>query len=242
MIVYILRQLDKIYDDLSPEATLEQYAKVANLIIDNCSDLKQAKNMLQDRCLNGYDVIDVVAYGDLQSILDNNTVSIIINDMWKGPYNRKHFMEVSTGYQILMTNLSKRKTFYGYVPNKASSVLQKVRSFDFSSRHNQNYAHFFKYEVWKKSMEVVFIIDGIIIVILAIAYQYLFLSLLGNLSSQSTQIREWNRLRALLTDSSITEFERYTYYLQFIKLEEELLPEIDQAIDEFTIFIYISIF
>ena len=220
---------------------MEQYAKVANLIIDNCSDLKQAKNMLQDRCLNGYDVIDVVAYGDLQSILDNNTVSIIINDMWKGPYNRKHFMEVSTGYQILMTNLSKRKTFYGYVPNKASSVLQKVRSFDFSSRHNQNYAHFFKYEVWKKSMEVVFIIDGIIIVILAIAYQYLFLSMIGIVSSQNSNIVEWNRLSNLLRDSTLTALEQFTYYSRMLEIEVEMLPEIEKVVSQYTLFIYVSI-
>jgi hypothetical protein len=46
--------------------------------------------------MNGYEVIDLLAYEKIDDIINNYYVGLIITDLWKGPYSRKMYFESST--------------------------------------------------------------------------------------------------------------------------------------------------
>ena len=132
LVLYIMKKLNKLFEldnfvisrgaseDTTVAGVAEKYSKLANLIIANCDSTMEVDQIFRDKCLNGYEVIDLLAYEELDSILANPVVGLIINDFWKGPFYRSTFLSSSTCYQILSTNVVKFKPFYGYLPDKVA--------------------------------------------------------------------------------------------------------------------------
>jgi len=77
-----------MHEDLAVVEIITKYSEIANEIINNCETIKEANAIFKDKCINGYEVIDLIAYEQMEMILDNNKLGIIINDYWKGPFHR----------------------------------------------------------------------------------------------------------------------------------------------------------
>ena len=57
--------------------------------------------MLEDYCLNGSQVIDIISYYELGDIMSHPKVSININNIWTSPYEFKYPFQMSSFYTLL---------------------------------------------------------------------------------------------------------------------------------------------
>lgn len=105
LIIYICQSLGDRLGDLNIQHVTESYSKIANMIIDECSSQFEVEEMLTDKCLNGYEVIDLLGYQKIESILNNETVGLIIGDFWGGPYYRELALTSSTTFQIVAPSI-----------------------------------------------------------------------------------------------------------------------------------------
>lgn len=80
--------------------------------------------MLTDKCLDGYEVIDLICYANIEELLANHEVGLLIADFWNGPYYRQTFIASSTCYQVLATKVFKPNAFYRYVPDKTEEIAK----------------------------------------------------------------------------------------------------------------------
>ena len=157
LIVYILKKLHQIFPDLKIQDITQKYLELANKIIENWEGTKEVEDMFTDYWLNGYEVIDLICYENIEELLSNHSVGLIIADFWTGPFYQRTFLGQSTWYQILASNVFKPYSFYEYLPNKYEEIAKWIRGlhvtkekfFFFQMRKSDQHSHFFKLEAWK---------------------------------------------------------------------------------------------
>ena len=74
---------------------LQAYSKFVFIIFDNTRSIKEIQSMLIDKYYNKKEVIDLIAEGDMQIILNHPKVDRIVSDFWEGPYEKHSFLSGS---------------------------------------------------------------------------------------------------------------------------------------------------
>jgi len=219
-----------MYHDLNATATSAKYERIVNMMIDNCASIREVEQILTDTCLNGYEVIDLLAYEKLESIISNQSVGLIVADFWNGPFYRKTFMTPSTNFQIITSNLMKPKAFYEYLPDKVEEISAYIKERKINKKRCcklrllKQQSHFFKIETWKKSMDVIYLIDGLLIASIAIFIQAWFIDMIALSNSSVPYFIEYGTLQAQYQDTSLTESAKTSIMNQIISVEDKLLP------------------
>ena len=129
LIVYILNKLQKSYPDLKVSDVKQKYINIVNFVIDNWEDIWEVERLFNDKWLNGWEVIDLVCYENIEELLSNQAISLIITDIWYGPFYRKSFMTPSTWYQLIASKVLKPNSFYEYLPNRVEEISEALRTF-----------------------------------------------------------------------------------------------------------------
>ena len=246
LIIYILKKLHKLYPDLKVEETTRKYSMFVNLIIDNWENIWEAESLFTDRWLNGWEVIDLLCYENIEELLSNQTISLIVADFWSGPYYKRTFLTPSAWYQTIASKIIKPNKFYEYIPNKIEEMSENIRKWRiskeiiFSTGLLPHESHFFKFEVWKRSIGVIYIVDGMLIVIIAIYVQYLFLNLIDiSFEFQSIYSQFVNISTQLQSASTSNQASLYT---QFLSIEASLISKADESLSVYSSFMYQVLF
>ncbi|CAI2387791.1 unnamed protein product [Moneuplotes crassus] len=223
LVVYICKKLRKIHPELDIQAVTDIYSKIATKIINNCNSIHEVNDILTEKCINGYTALDLLAYEKMDTILENHKVGMIITDLWKGPYFRGNYLESSSSYQILSTCINKKKSFYGYLPNKVDEMKRKW--FPSSLFTNKQFYSPFKFDIWKASMDIVYFVNGIIIIVLAFYIQMFFLDVMEKSVSLSPSMVEFQEIAAKMQDTSLSQSDLLTLQTRLAEIEVTLLPE-----------------
>ena len=237
IIVYLLKKLSKRYIDLKTIETSQMYWKLASIIIDNCENIRDVELLLTDFWINGYEVIDLICYENIEDLLANHSVGLIIADFWSGPFYRQSFLTSSAWYQIIASNILKPQAFYKYLPNKVEEITNWIREWHivnenhFSNKLWNQETHIFRFEVWKKSMDVIYIVDGIIIITLAIYFQYVFFGMIDDSFAFQDAYAQFLSVSTQLQDTTLSSSLLSRLYAQFTIVESDLISkcEIMQA-------------
>ena len=86
LIIRSLVKIKNIHPNLDFDQQIEEFSKLALSIIGWTENIEEVRYMLYNYCLNGYQVIDMVSYYHLKSIIVFPKVSIIISNLWTNPY------------------------------------------------------------------------------------------------------------------------------------------------------------
>jgi hypothetical protein len=188
--------------------------------------------------MNGYEVIDLLAYENIDDIINNYYVGLIITDLWKGPYSRKMYFESSTCYQILSTSFIKQNAFYGYLPNKVEEITSKFHPTK-NLTWNPDNCNFFKFDVWKNSMDVIYAFNCLILLFIAFALQTYFLDLIDISVSTASYQTAWANTQSSLSIATLSS-EIETLTTELLAIEEILLPELSVQLDMYKNFILMN--
>ena len=67
--------------------------------MEETNDIGKIYLMLTDKLFNNQEVIDIIAYKDLQIILNSSMIDRIVSDFWGGPLPTMNFMLHSTAFR-----------------------------------------------------------------------------------------------------------------------------------------------
>lgn len=67
--------------------------------MEEINDVGTVYLMVTEKMFNKQEVIDVIAYKDLQIILNSPMINRIVSDFWNGPVHTKNFMLYSTSFR-----------------------------------------------------------------------------------------------------------------------------------------------
>ena len=67
--------------------------------------------MLREICYNKFEVIDIICYNKLFTIISHPKIDIVINNIWRGPYKQEFFLNASTIYYIILNELKQNSKF-----------------------------------------------------------------------------------------------------------------------------------
>lgn len=172
LIACALTRLNKLYKNLPLSETIEKYCKLAIRFIDESESLRDVERMIKDTCYNRLQVLDMICFNKIPFLLDNHKVCIVVDNLWSGPFERESFAARSTAYQIScrLTDFSQRP-LYGFIHDKAETVIKilknpKKRCNKLFKQDKERKAHFFQFETWRASIDSMYIIDGLFIIIM----------------------------------------------------------------------------
>lgn len=131
--------------------------------------------MLDDECLNGHSVIDMMSYYNIGELIQHSKVSEIINNIWSSPYKLKSLCHESSLVRICMDGV-KCKSSLAF-QNKNTYVDTVLHNFKHPweyQKHDETdviSSNMFTYNVWKRSMFTKYVIHCIIVIAIAIYIQ-----------------------------------------------------------------------
>ena len=147
------------------------------MIMDSTEKLPNIRSMVSEKMFNKLEPLDVLAYWNLHRILENQNLDRIVIDFWTGPYETKNFLRSATGFQILTTLCNDDITFMGYArSNRYRYSISRLWGEkppvkkEFYNKHRK--AHFFMYQLWKKSMRVRYTLEAVFLYLAALGLIY----------------------------------------------------------------------
>ena len=155
VIIYLLKKLQKMFPDLKIESISKKYTQLADTIIEDWENTKEVEALFTDYWMNGWEVIDLLWYENIEELLNNHYVGLIIADFWSGPFYRRAILTSSAWYQIIASKIFKPNSFYDYLPNKVEEITKWIRGWHITkdlfikSKQSDKDTHFFKLENWK---------------------------------------------------------------------------------------------
>lgn len=195
-VIYIIIKLGEkhkllklIYGD-----TVKKYSDFACSILDSTKNVKHIHAMLtEEKALSGLSIIDMVAYGDMQDVLNNPSVDRIVFDFWNGPYETQSWLNLSPTYSEIQVLFFNKEKFMGQTLMKPKKYWieylkpkKKVRESKGAHR-----SHFFQFKQWKYSLKVNFIMETIIILVLSIVIYDKALNSLQSLTEVQTEYNNY---------------------------------------------------
>ena len=85
--------------------------------------------MLNDYCLNGAQVIDIISYYELGDIMSHPKVSVNINNLWSSPYEYKYPFEMSTFSTLLKEKIFRQsKSFVDHDSSVSDRILDYFKT------------------------------------------------------------------------------------------------------------------
>ena len=168
-----VNKLEEVHLELkySNHMLYDKYSNVVNSIIDATESMKEVYSLLTDKCFNKKEVIDIISYSDLQSILNNSKVGRVISDFWTGPFETEFFMNNSMAYQQFYSMFIDGKRFLDHKPEtKYRYSIEKWWEGDETNQIKRkkvkikpSKAHIFHFERWEKSIMTKYSVEAIFI-------------------------------------------------------------------------------
>ena len=99
-ILYLIFKFSKKYRQLNliSQNLVEKYSKFVCNILDNTESVKEAHKILTQKTMNKLEVVDLIAYGNMQIILGNSRLERVVSDFWSGPYESESFLNYSSTF------------------------------------------------------------------------------------------------------------------------------------------------
>ena len=144
-----------------------------NEILDATEDMQLVYSMLTEKCFNKKEVIDIIAYCDLQIILNSEKVGRIVYNFWEGHFETEFFMNNCYAYQQCYKMFIDSKRFFGYKPKQRyifsiENLYKRMTEKEFyelGEKEKLRKAHFFHFKRWDQSLMTKYIIEALFIVI-----------------------------------------------------------------------------
>ena len=194
LMLWAMVRIKNLHPNLDFHLLIEEYIRLALNIIEWTDNIEEVRYMLCDYWLNGYQVIDMIGYYNLGSIIACPKVSIIITNLWSSPFLLYNFYDRSYIFTSLKSVIS-WKSQSKIEDNKdiPNQVLDNFKSpqktlQQYKPDKNMYRSHMFTYNVWKKSIFTFFVTEWIIVIVLALYFQLEMASFLDK-SNQMSGIR-----------------------------------------------------
>ncbi|CAI2371659.1 unnamed protein product [Moneuplotes crassus] len=177
LIMFICYKLKSSYKELHKgyQELEDKYSQIVNLLLDATEDISQVELILTAKCFNRKEVIDLISECDFQLVLNNDKVSRVVTDFWKGPYETEFFMNNCYAYAQIRELFIDSKKFFGYKPagEYAFSIdrlwrqksQKKIFEENEKSKNKARYANNFQFEQWDKSLSTKYFIETLFIII-----------------------------------------------------------------------------
>ena len=200
LMLWAMVRIKNLHPNLDFHLLIEEYIRLALNIIEWTDNIEEVRYMLCDYWLNGYQVIDMIGYYNLGSIIACPKVSIIITNLWSSPFLLYNFYDRSYVFTSLKSVISwKSQSKIEDSKDIPNQVLD-----NFKSPHNifKQYkpdkhmyrSHIFTYNVWKKSIFTYYVTEWVIVIIIALYFQLEMASFLD----QSNRMTDVNTEIAVL--------------------------------------------
>ena len=210
---YKFTEIKYITNDL-----INLYSNTVDKILNSTEDIRQINRMLTEELLNTKEVIDVISECDLQIILNNPSVSRIVQNFWDGPYESESILNKSSIFNEIHTKLTQDKKIlnqdkieeykYSIAKIKTTKMLEKKE--DIMPCKLQK-SHFFHFQRWNHSLRVKFFAEAILIIIISLS---MFI---------------WARdalEKSIHIDSLVTDYNSYSSQLQNSGLTSDQLSNL----------------
>ena len=174
LIMYLWYQFEQKNEQLKhlTKEIYVKYSEIVNEILDATEDMQLVYSMLTEKCFNKKEVIDIIAYCDLQIILNSSKVGRIVDNFWEGPFETEFFMNNSYSYQQCQKIFIDSNRFFGFRPTrkyifsienlwKKSSEIELC---EMGEKKKAKKAHFFHFKRWDQSLMTKYTIEAIFIV------------------------------------------------------------------------------
>lgn len=158
--------------------------------------------MIRDKYFNHMEALDLITYDNMEGIITNSKIEIIIGNFWRGPYEFESFLESSTSYKIIRDTFSENNSFV---------VKSTKRYFKDESvlKHKKvaKKANFFSYVQWVNSISLVYFIDAVFTIILAMMSLFYISRMLTDFSNLYTQFQTLQAYSRIIVDPDSTASE-----------------------------------
>ena len=193
LMLWAMVRIKNLHPNLDFHLLIEEYIRLALNIIEWTDNIEEVRYMLCDYWLNGYQVIDMIGYYNLGSIIACPKVSIIITNLWSSPFLLYNFYDRSYVFTSLKSVISWKSQ--SKIEDSKDIPNQVLDNFKSPQKILQQYkpdksmyrSHMFTYNVWKKSIFTYFVTEWVFVVAIALYYQSIMMHLLG-LSTQMSDI------------------------------------------------------
>ena len=101
LLISIISKLETIFSNVSFDSLLELLKRLTLKIINTTENTDEISLMLNEKCYNEYQVIDIISYENIGFIMENSKVSLILNELWSGPYKSVPFFSGSSSFKII---------------------------------------------------------------------------------------------------------------------------------------------
>ena len=137
--------------NLLSQNIVEKYSKFVCNILDNTESVKEAHKILTQKTMNKLEVVDLIAYGNMQIILGNSRLERVVSDFWSGPYESESFLNYSSTFWEFKSIIGKRPKFLGYYKDTKYTfgleyLLKKNHHEKKSVSTKQPKSHFFNFK------------------------------------------------------------------------------------------------
>jgi hypothetical protein len=154
-------------------------------------------------------------------------MEIIINSFWEGPYQKESMLsQHSSLYNTLTFYLLQDKRYFNYEKSK----LERIPKINFEccksqTNHKVVSPHLFNFKLWKHSMMTLFLVDGIIVLFLALYLQLYIDDLLDKHEDSFKYLQEYyEKLEAYEQATGAAKVAAYDVY---IAAETTLIDSVD---------------
>ena len=194
LMLWAMVRIKNLHPNLDFHLLIEEYIRLALNIIEWTDNIEEVRYMLCDYWLNGYQVIDMIGYYNLGSIIACPKVSIIITNLWSSPFLLYNFYDRSYVFTSLKSVISWKSQSKiednKDIPNQVLDNFKSPQKIiqQYKPDENMYRSHMFTYNVWKKSIFTFFVTEWIIVIVLALYFQLEMASFL-NKSNEMSGIR-----------------------------------------------------
>ena len=187
------------------------------------------------------EAIDIISEWDLQVILNNPSVSRVVQNFWNGPYETGSMMSKSTIIRDIQTKFTKDKKLLNMsnIDNYKYSIT-KLRKHNAENTDEhiakvEKLSHFFHFQRWNHSLKVKFFAEAILIIIISVS---MFIcsrdalekstnidSFMANYNSYSTQLQATGLTSTQIASFKLQQQQVWSSILSEAKLYVDLITE-----------------
>ena len=151
MILDVLNRLKLMYPLL--QFKIDYVEKVlsiaANSLIKWWTNINEVEDMFLDKLYNDIEVLDMIAYLNNTSILQNSVIDAIISNLYYGPYEREFFLSSSNWFRVIQNEVQytpgsdylyeNNFVIFSYLrrSNSSSGLLNNAKDYIFSDENKQ---------------------------------------------------------------------------------------------------------
>ena len=208
---------------------LQAYSKFVYIIFDNTRSIKEIQSMLIDKYYNKKEVIDLIAEGDMQIILNHPKVDRIVSDFWEGPYEKHSFLSGSWTFKILKDTVSPDSKFLGYEKQEDYRYgLEKLINPRQQLIHNprrleKQKAHAFHFKQWQYSLKVKFVGEALVILIVWLVYFQFNLVIVDYVRIYFNKDQDYEELEAQINNGTFTGTELTQKQAELVAIDDDMI-------------------